>query len=1509
MVTTTSFATGLTSIRNHRLVRPPSFCLLGLLTAALLLPGAHQARADERNITAASSLMDRGQYGDAIKLLEKSLEQQGPDNSTTELRLIGECQFLLKDYGKARTAFSRALANADSLSPKARIVCESRLAIIDYRLGDKKGADERIENFIRKYPKDSRVGTMAVIRIRITQEDSTIPLAEKIRKVEEQHKVIAADKEAFGYYNAVLAAQALGDLYIENKQEDKAVGLLVTAVHEMRGLITELKGKGKAIPSDLGQGVDGMALQIARYNMSRKEWGEAKKWLENVDYAEDLKAQAKYMLAQIAYQRREFAEALFQLPDEVVARIAEGDTKNAMYLLMAFCWREPATANAEKAKEALKKIPPASSSYCQAQQTLGDIYREQKDHERAEPCYLNALNDKEKRFAAAARFGLGVGFYERATTILLMGATDEMKKQREALCKKSAEHFQELLTKYPNTDLARQAKPMIEKLQNWGIIVVVEATEKEQIAAKEKLIAENPNSFPAAQAMLWLAQLHAKAVQDPKTKNLLKAPNWEACAKACLPLVQSKTPFANVTPEWWRDNRCIALFLLARAELGSIPPGASARRLRPNQAEPVRIKTGGSAVRALQNLTEAQTLVTPQTNPDVTRNLEFATIEAMLKSPDAVVRSQGEKRYAAVESKYSLDPVYQKLAIITADWQDEQGFYEDAGRIYRSVARKATMDRDQSIHLLHLAGASYGRGGRALIEKREKNITLGIQILPRIVLRTGTTNTQEALSALKRTKLIPWEPTGPTLSAAEAVARISREFSVPLVWSPEVAPGSVAAFLAQTTIPRETVASWRQSMTFEKALYNVLDRKEFSVVADIGLSGGTLTFIPKLAELGDTDDQVLEIVARQRERFAPLARMYGSFATVHGKPAMMFNVIKRVEELTGARIMWGEGIQKDEALSRDFPSFPGVAPASNLTVRAVLDKTLEAVGLRYEVVPCDHSRELIMESISCFDELRKFGADTTYAEDAMFNIAVNLYVIRDYAKMKLLLKEYLKTYDNPSFAHYYDACYWLGRLFEIERNYREALKYYGMAADEKIIIFHSDSGAPTPTIEELKARLSYDTLYNLSRKGNGSFTDATIDREFLSFVRFHTNLEILIDPSAKEFARSINRPSFVGVPCLNLIHEVLVANGLDLRTENGDKGVAEKAYYRMALVYKEDNLMREALENVQTLLTRFPQSPRRVDALSLKLEIYKGLRNYSEVLKTLEQLKACAGGRIAPFQLDYEIGRVYFDLCNYTNAMDSFVQSIGGTQNPQDWLPIRSALAQTYLRMPGREPDALALYRQNITLETAPLAQTINAMTIYWLEYALLPAPRTRKPVPAAEAEFMTLYTKASDSERADLSQGDVARATWIYYLLGRMDLVDSNNVAALEKFNAAGSSPDAYLSGDALYQAALIHAGRAEFDKTRECLEHLLFTTKSVEASVKGTYELARCQKTLGNLDAAFQRYDELVTRYPVSPYADLVRQEPLYLQRKPAVPLPPAATPAAASPAATNTGGARSP
>jgi hypothetical protein len=79
----------------------------------------------------------------------------------------------------------------------------------------------------------------------------------------------------------------------------------------------------------------------------------------------------------------------------------------------------------------------------------------------------------------------------------------------------------------------------------------------------------------------------------------------------------------------------------------------------------------------------------------------------------------------------------------------------------------------------------------------------------------------------------------------------------------------------------------------------------------------------------------------------------------------------------------------------------------------------------------------------------------------------------------------------------------------------------------------------------------------------------------------------------------------------------------------------------------------------------------------------------------------------------------------------------------------------------------------------------------------------------------------------------------------------------------------------------------QGEFRRARETFEHMMFVTKAVEPTVKATYWLAMCLKAIGEYDAAFRRFDEVVTRFPVSPYATMARENALYQERKPSVPV----------------------
>jgi hypothetical protein len=67
---------------------------------------------------------------------------------------------------------------------------------------------------------------LAIIQLRIAQ-DSPIPRPDKIKKMEEIFKKITADKERYGFYNAVLAAQRIHRSDVDDRATARLAQLAV----------------------------------------------------------------------------------------------------------------------------------------------------------------------------------------------------------------------------------------------------------------------------------------------------------------------------------------------------------------------------------------------------------------------------------------------------------------------------------------------------------------------------------------------------------------------------------------------------------------------------------------------------------------------------------------------------------------------------------------------------------------------------------------------------------------------------------------------------------------------------------------------------------------------------------------------------------------------------------------------------------------------------------------------------------------------------------------------------------------------------------------------------------------------------------------------------------------------------------------------------------------------------------------------------------------------------------
>jgi TolA-binding protein len=189
--------------------------------------------------------------------------------------------------------------------------------------------------------------------------------------------------------------------------------------------------------------------------------------------------------------------------------------------------------------------------------------------------------------------------------------------------------------------------------------------------------------------------------------------------------------------------------------------------------------------------------------------------------------------------------------------------------------------------------------------------------------------------------------------------------------------------------------------------------------------------------------------------------------------------------------------------------------------------------------------------------------------------------------------------------------------------------------------------------------------------------------------------------------------------------------------------------------------------------------------------------------------------------------------------------------------------------------------------ETSALRSTIARLMVRHLRFKAGDGA-VKKALAPEEEKFIATYEATSDAQFEQLGANDYARATWIYYISGLRDLADSKTVAALAKFDAAAKSPDDYLAAEALLEAGLVHLKAGDLKAARDSFQHLLFSTHSVPGAVRATYYLAICHKKGGDDDSARRRLEEIVRKFPISPYAERARKDPL-LQNAPK-PAPPA-------------------
>jgi len=1398
-----------------------------------------------------TDLYRRKLYKDAAEAFLREIKGRPEADCGKEFLYLGESFYNLGLYAKARPYFVKAKQHAPE--PGDEVVADYRLACVAYRMGDAAGALEMTDAFVRKHSSGRRAGTLLLFKMKL--------LAKRGKEAQQELEAVYAQlrgndrtvRSAIG----MAADKILTDFYVQHGQEAKAKERYVNIVHGFRNVIAQCAKEKRPVPDGLRQAHDDAAMQLGIIALKTRQFDDAVKWLENVKYDAELKREARLRLAQVAYGRRDFDRAVHYLTqDGFIDTVPPGALRSDMYLVLGLSEKNKANPNLGKVVEYLPKVDRGTEGYCQAQLNLGEIYRERGLVDRAVAAYENAA--PSPKFEVEALFYLGTLCVEAA------GQARE-KTAQDALYRKAAERLSQLTTKYPSSKWAKQAGEAVDTLLGKGYKVVVAMSDEEMVRRWEETARTKPGSVEAARSLINMARLHHKAVLDEKTKRFVKAPNFAACAAVCERLLDGKVYAGKgFPPEQWRDLRVDALYFRAVSHLASVSPD---KALAGGAVPPTYIRKP-DLEGAIRDFTEAKDLVDPK-RLDLVKSVELGLLEALFKSDNKEQQERAQARFAELVNEYGTDVRFQKLAMDLAEWYHSQERYAEAAREYKGIAdRGANLPREDVLKALFMAGRLYGK---AAYDARHApgERKYGITICPKEVLQLA--DLLKTHKPFQKKIRVKWPEKAKDITAEEALEIVSAASDIPFVWATERRYDAVAGYLKRHRVRFQSLQG-----TVEEFLRQILDLKVHRLALDIGITGGVPTIDPKPRDPDDPETagtpQTIEVYdeRRRHQRFAPLARDYGSWRQAHNGRAMMFHVIERIESLSQTKVLWAEGVEKGDVLAAEFEQIPGLDPNQGCSCAEALARLLEPLDLRYTIVPRDRSAELYDAAKNCFNEIRQIDPKSPFGERSLFLLALNFYHQEDYERMKIILKEYLKVFDSPSHEHYHQACFWVGWVFEHERRYRDACRYYSRGAEEGLVVYKPQPDEKRPSRDEIKAQLSYETRFALEEPVSGALKDSPLATKFLDFIRMSSNVAIRLDASAIDTEATIQREPFTKVPVLDLLCDALDPLGLAVRMENINKEVAEKAYYRLASAYKKDGLMEQALAACNVLLARFPDTGRRRDAYKLRLEIYKGLKDYRNVLATLERMKTELKGEIEPHKIDFEMAWIYFDLCRYQEAVEHFKKSLAAAKDPAERTNIRDGYARALFRL-GDLPEALSQYRMLAKDETEPLRAFVHQQMLWYLELATTKSVLTA--LPSEASALIKRYEALTDDQRTQLPKSTLAKVTWIYYVAALVDLDQGKSGPALAKLNAAGNSPDDWLAADAIYRTGMLHMKAKEYKKAREAFEYLLFSTKSAEAEVKATFALGLCLTALGEAESARKRFEVILRRFPDSVYAGRIR------------------------------------
>jgi hypothetical protein len=228
-----------------------------------------------------------------------------------------------------------------------------------------------------------------------------------------------------------------------------------------------------------------------------------------------------------------------------------------------------------------------------------------------------------------------------------------------------------------------------------------------------------------------LMRNYAKQLVDEKTKKVVQAPNYAACALACDRLLDDAVYNGNgFAEDAWKALKTEVLYQRGICELASV--GAHA----PASGQAATWLEKASVEKALSCFESAKRLVDPR-KLDMVKQIELGLLEAMFKSEKKENKAAAEKRFGELENDFGADPRFQRLALELAEWYRQQGRYAEAAKAYEGVAdRGRELSDEDLLKTLYMAGNLYSKAAYEA-QQKQGEAAYGIYIYPAEALNLG----------------------------------------------------------------------------------------------------------------------------------------------------------------------------------------------------------------------------------------------------------------------------------------------------------------------------------------------------------------------------------------------------------------------------------------------------------------------------------------------------------------------------------------------------------------------------------------------------------------------------------------------------------------------------------------------------------------------------------------------------------------------------------------------------